>query len=444
MKGEKVTAHDHCPFHVARKELKCEPLTTVDIAWRSDSLGINGSTVLFSKGGDMDTTCPKTSVSVLCAGRSGVLCCDSFGHRRLEASISESELCARCFCQWKCHICLTFGSPLETGNIASFEGTRGIEVSIPGGVRELCDQCFKGCSSLLRVIFGASSSLERIGVSCFEMTGIKEVSIPDSVHELCDQSSLERIGVSCFEESGVEEVSVPDGVRELCDGCFRGCSSLRRVTFGPSSSLERIGVEAFGPGRDSYGHLTTCGLVEINIPDSVRELCDKDKCFYWGCLRRVTFGSSSLLERIGVSCFEMTGIKEVSIPDSVLELCDNCFKACSRLHRVIFGSSSLLQRIGVETFGGIPYRKILCGIVEIYIPDSVRELCDGCFQDCHALCRVTFGPASCLERIGVKAFSTTEDEDPCTTRAQSKKSISPIVSVNCVVSASNSALVFVV
>ena len=57
-------------------------------------------------------------------------------------------------------------------------------------------------------------------------------------------SSLERIGVSCFEESGVEEVAVPDGVRELYDSCFKGCSSLHRVTFGPSSSLERIGFHA--------------------------------------------------------------------------------------------------------------------------------------------------------------------------------------------------------
>ena len=36
---------------------------------------------------------------------------------------------------------------------------------------------------------------------------------------------------------GLVEISIPDSVRELCDGCFKGCSSLRRVTFGPSSSL---------------------------------------------------------------------------------------------------------------------------------------------------------------------------------------------------------------
>ena len=38
------------------------------------------------------------------------------------------------------------------------------------------------------------------------------------------------------------EISIPDSVRELCDHCFKGYKSLRRVPFGPSSSLERIGV----------------------------------------------------------------------------------------------------------------------------------------------------------------------------------------------------------
>ena len=66
-------------------------------------------------------------------------------------------------------------------------------------------------------------------------------------------SSLERIGVSSFEDSGVEEVSVPDSVHELCNGCFKDCSSLHRVTFGYSSLLERIGVSCFaGTGVEKF------------------------------------------------------------------------------------------------------------------------------------------------------------------------------------------------
>ena len=36
----------------------------------------------------------------------------------------------------------------------------------------------------------------------------------------------------------------------------------------------------------------------------------------------MNFGSSSSLERIGVSCFVYSGVEGVSIPDGVRELCD--------------------------------------------------------------------------------------------------------------------------
>ena len=68
----------------------------------------------------------------------------------------------------------------------------------------------------------------------------------------------------------VEDVSIPDGVRELCHGCFYSCKSLRRVNFGSSSLLKRIGVECFG----------WSGVEDVSIPDGVRELCDR--CFK-GC-----------------------------------------------------------------------------------------------------------------------------------------------------------------
>ena len=67
-------------------------------------------------------------------------------------------------------------------------------------------------------------------------------------------SSLERIGVGCFEGSEVEEVSIPDGVRELCNGCFAWCQSLRRVTFGSSSSLELVGTQCFDSHVEICGH----------------------------------------------------------------------------------------------------------------------------------------------------------------------------------------------
>ena len=43
----------------------------------------------------------------------------------------------------------------------------------------------------------------------------------------------------------VRSVSVPNSVTEIHDNSFYSCQSLRRVTFGESSLLRRIGVSAF-------------------------------------------------------------------------------------------------------------------------------------------------------------------------------------------------------
>ena len=254
--------------------------------------------------------------------------------------------------------------------------------------------------------FGSSSSLERIGAYCFLDTTIAEVRIPDSVRELCDgcfqrceslrrvtfgsSSSLERIGAYSFGRTTIEEVRIPDSVCELCDCCFQGCKSLCRVMFGSLSSLERIGTRCF----------VGCGLIEFKIPDTVEAigcgafgLCPLSGGFVCGDGCRFCAFDGLVLSLDCERCFCSYGILlSVCIPDSVRELCDGCFQWRWSLSRVTFGSSSSLERIGAACFEG-------SGVEEISIPNSVRELCHGCFQRCKSLRRVNFGSSSSLERI---------------------------------------------
>ena len=283
--------------------------------------------------------------------------------------------------------------------------------------------------------FGYSSSLERIGAMCFDGCSISEFEIPASLRVIGTEAFGHR-GVrgfvcrdgSCFRAIGglllsddftrcfyyyyhycldtLSSVRIPDGVRDLCDGCFRE-SEVVEVEFGPSSSLERIGVSCF---QESLR------LEEFAVPDSVRELCD---CCFKGCesLRRVTFGPSSSLERIGVEAFGpapyggvytvCAELKEIDIPDSVRELGDGCFRGCCNLSSVTFGPSSSLERIGVEAFADreeLSGKCSSCGLGKIDIPDSVRELGDRCFSSWCGAVGVTFGASSSLERIGFDAL----------------------------------------
>ena len=129
--------------------------------------------------------------------------------------------------------------------------------------------------------FGACSSLERIGALCLYGGGLIEFEIPASLRAIgggafgewaleggivcrdgCSFRAIEGLVLSddlsiCFSSYGVlSSVCVPDGVRELCDGCFSGCSSLRRVTFGACSSLERIVVD----------WIQKTGVEEVSVP----------------------------------------------------------------------------------------------------------------------------------------------------------------------------------
>ena len=107
------------------------------------------------------------------------------------------------------------------------------------------------------------------------MTNIESVTIPDSVVELGDRcflssglrsvtfgrdSQLVRIGAEAFMGTNIESMSIPDSVVELGDWCFCACDSLITITFGASSSLEHVGVEAYSMG------------VNIAAPDNIHDI----------------------------------------------------------------------------------------------------------------------------------------------------------------------------
>ena len=96
-------------------------------------------------------------------------------------------------------------------------------------------------------------------------------------------------------------------------------------------------------------------------------------------------------------------INEVFVPDSVRELCDYCFYMCEDLRRVVFGSLSNLELFGESAFSR-------SGVKEISIPDGVREIPYECFAESR-LRRVIFGAHSKLERIGSYAFYSHHFEE---------------------------------
>ena len=310
------------------------------------------------------------------------------GVREIHIPDGVKELCERCFARCKRLSRVTFGnrSSLRLIGIEAFSGSGVCEIHIPDSVSELYDLCFSQCKSLLRVKFGEQSALAWIGAGAFQGSGLSYFSLLASVGSIggasfsnCplqkfvvfDDAKFTVDGCLLFNRDNgvipdkcvcygcighVEEVVIPDSVEELSESCFARCKSLFRVELSESSSLKRVGKEAFSGS----------GVCEIHIPDSVKEL--SELCFArCKSLFRVEFSESSLLKRIGKGAFSGSGVCEIHIPDSVKELSELCFFECRSLSCVTFGESSLLKRVGKEAFSG-------SGVTEIHIPGRIEEI----------------------------------------------------------------------
>ena len=253
---------------------------------------------------------------------------------------------------------------------------------------------------------------------------MSELNIPDSVVEVSNQcfyncerlkrvtfgesSRLERIGTICFALSGLDTFRMPVSVISVGGGAFNGCPleggfhcsdecSFRVIGNLLVDKSERVCISCLGPAQD------------IVIPDSVRELCDK--CFYeCESLTQIRFGLSSCLERIGAFSLSNTSICDIVVPDCVRDICDACFDGCENLEHVILSPSCKALRLGrmILCYQSVTYdlnwRRLQPRVEEISMPDGVVELCNKCFYKYKYLKLVRFGESSRLERIGTNAF----------------------------------------
>ena len=68
----------------------------------------------------------------------------------------------------------------------------------------------------------------------------------------------------------------------------------------------------------------------------------------------------------------------IHIPNSVDELCEGCFSDCLSLSRVTFGNSSFLKSIGKGAFSG-------SRVGDIHIPGGAEQICESAVYECDSL-----------------------------------------------------------
>lgn len=177
----------------------------------------------------------------------------------------------------------------------AFEACKALtSIEIPASVETIGLWAFCDCSSLKTVTFGKDSRLKKIGTSEYggsfmRCTALTSIEIP---------ANVETIGPSTFFGcTSLTAIEIPASVTTIGESAFKGCSSLATVTFEKGSQLKTI---AGGyRGSDYYGAFTSCtALTSIEIPASVETI---GATAFKGCssLKIVTFEKGSQLKTIG-------------------------------------------------------------------------------------------------------------------------------------------------
>lgn len=225
-------------------------------------------------------------------------------------------------------------------------------------------------------------------VTCYNSnTYSGDVVIPETVSYNGTTYLVTEIGQNAFYlSSGLTSVTIPNSVTNISYGAFEGCNNMTSVSFG--NSLKYIGGCAFSQCRS---------LKSVEIPNSVTTIgwSAFQRC---SGLTKVTIGNS--VTSIGTRVFQLCASLDTLNFNAVS--CDDFGSSVEDYDPPFYGLSLSVINIG-EGVQRIPaYFAYQTKVVEISIPNSVKEIGDKAFYNCHTMTCVTVGNS--IESIGDYAF----------------------------------------
>ena len=326
-------------------------------------------------------------------------------------------------------------------------------VVIPDTVTVIQESAFAECTNLSSVVL--SENLVELGLSAFGETALTAIEIPKSLEKAhvswtyskdCDGpfENCENLKKVTFEKgttqvaeclfagcTGLETISIPDTITKISRYAFYKCNNLKSAEL--SDSITYIGVGAFSDCTNlvntelpiSLTEIERCAfgntaITNIRIPKSLEKAyvswtyskdCDGP---FENCenLKKVTFeeGTTQVAECLFAGC---TGLETISIPDTITKISRYAFYKCNNLKSAELSDS--ITYIGVGAFSDctnlvntelpISLTEIeRCAfgntaITNIRIPKSLEKAyvswtyskdCDGPFENCENLKKVTF------------------------------------------------------
>lgn len=205
----------------------------------------------------------------------------------------------------------------------------------------------------LELSYDEAATVTSLGTT---FTGNSEIQIFNELKHFTGLTVLDDAfsGCSCF-----WKVTIPVNVESMTFNNFKGCVSLKTITFEKGSKLK-----AFTGGHDNnykiLGAFLDCkSLTTIEIPASVESL---GTAFKGSSLRTITFEKGSKLKSItggyqnkdnySGALSDCKALTFIEIPASVETIEIAAFKGCSSLEMITFEKGSKLESIsGVRDLG---------------------------------------------------------------------------------------------
>lgn len=313
---------------------------------------------------------------------------------------------------------------IDEGVIQACYSLRSIE--LPDSMISLESYAINRCRQLSDVQL--PPNLKTIGNGVFFDCDIAEVCIPESVTS---------IGSLAYGGCPVEELYIPKGVTSIGGGAFAGCKQLKKIEVDPENPVYKaednvlfnkvegeLVLYSAGLGSEysiPYGTRSIAekafwrsGIVQLEIPDTVEEICEDafrmtralksvvipesvkrigSQAFCESNLETITLPQG--LESIEYGAFEYAQIASITIPNGVRYIQDNTFGSCNHLKNIDLPEN--LISIGDWAFSN-------CRELEsIEIPGETQSIGERAFMGCESLKEVHFMGES-LTSIGEEAF----------------------------------------
>lgn len=264
-----------------------------------------------------------------------------------------------------------------------------MNVNIPNGVKTIGEEAFTECTSLTSVSIpeGVTAISDYTFYCC---SSLKDVSLPTTIN---------TIGRSAFNGcESLKSISIPNGVTTIGIFAFNGCTNLRTVLL--PNTLKEIGAATF----------SMSGLLSINLPSSLEKI--GTQAFY-GCSNLKALTIPYKVETLGeVIVGYCNDLKSLTVDSS-----NPYFRSSG--NGIIDKSTNMLIHSCPATviptdIVGISRLGFACvpGVEEIIIPENIRTLGAGAFEECFNLKRVTI-PAT-IESIAEEAFLQCESLEQVT------------------------------